>query len=521
MVCLYLYLRYSGSISLTKRTEAALRRLIATSAYCDLREGCEVTGREELNDCIRVKFTDSDGKPSQIDCQWLIGADGKKGIVRKHFLEPTANVKQETGLFSYEGTWVAANLKMTLPTPETHPDFPLWKLGFTPERVYDLYWPTGWHFCSPPGAPTACGRFGPHEDRIWRHEIAVPDWDDSMDADKALLDHLLPMVTRTADEGGNAFSGGPVPFPRDCIEVLRCRPFTFAQKVVNKWFHGRTILIGDAAHVFPPFGGQGIACGIRDAYGLSWRLATLLSLPKPLPQDLADKMLYSWSCERRQGVDDSTRMTMMNGKMCNEQDTIAMAMIRNILTFLRKLPLIGDFFDLKLQYDSHGYKPTKNGFFLSESGGGGKLAQIYVQSPGQAALLSDQLLRRSTVMTLLIVGKHDAKLQASVQELIRQAKIPSHILSETSIVFVDPQPAKSEKTDSSIGNPTLVFSAVSKERLPIKGLRNGYDASVYFDRLGRSAKFAVLRPDSIIYAAVKSISQLESCLSSLRTSLGQ
>ena len=506
---------------LIKRLEDALRRLITSSTYCDLREGCEVTGRQELEDSIRVDYTDSEGKPSQINCQWLIGADGKKGIVRKHFLEPTADVKQETGLFSYEGTWVAANLKIHPPTPETHPDFPLWNLGFTPDRVYNLYWPKHWHFCSPPGSPTACGRFGPHEDRIWRHEIAVPNWDDSMDAEHALLQHLLPMVTRSADESGNTFSGGPVPFPKECIEVLRCRPFTFAQKVVNKWFHGRTVLIGDAAHVFPPFGGQGIACGIRDAYGLSWRLAILLSLPKPLSKGLADRMLDAWASERRQGVDDSTRMTMMNGKMCNEEDTLGMAMLRNIVEFLGKLPVIGNFFDLKLQHDSHGYKPTKNGFYLSAFGGGGKLAQIYVHAPGQEMFLSDQLLRRNTVMTLLIVGKYDTKRHDSVKQIIQRSKVPSYVLSEASIIFIDTESTKSEKTVGLVDNSKNTISVISKEGVAGKRLREGYDDSVYFDRLGRSTKFAILRPDSIIYAAVKSLPQLESCLSSLRASLNQ
>jgi hypothetical protein len=48
--------------------------------------------------------------------------------------------------FKYEATWVAANLKITPPTPETHPQFPLWELGYTPEEVYEVFWPSGFQY---------------------------------------------------------------------------------------------------------------------------------------------------------------------------------------------------------------------------------------------------------------------------------------------------------------------------------------------------------------------------------------
>lgn len=114
----------------------------------------------------------------------------------------------------------------------------------------------------------ACGRFGPHSDRLWRHEFAVPEWNDSMDASAIFWENLIPLITRKI----RPLHGGcpvEVTFPHDCIEVLRCRPFRFSHRVVNKWFAERTILIGDAAHVFPPFGGQGVACGVQDAVGLA------------------------------------------------------------------------------------------------------------------------------------------------------------------------------------------------------------------------------------------------------------
>ena len=55
----------------------------------------------------------------------MIDADGKMRDVRKQVLEPVTDIRQETDLFTNTGTWVAANLKIQLPTPEIHPGFSL------------------------------------------------------------------------------------------------------------------------------------------------------------------------------------------------------------------------------------------------------------------------------------------------------------------------------------------------------------------------------------------------------------
>lgn len=225
--------------------------LINSSEFCTLRRGCTVESHEMHPSHMTIEYQDQHGKHHFIDCSWLIGADGKRGIVRKYFLEPDAGIKQVDGRYTYEGTWVAANLKITAPTPGSHPELPFWKMGMNPNDVYDLYWPDGWHFCNPPGKPTAGGRIGPQKNRFWRWEFAELKWDDSMDAEALLWEHLTPMLTRNKAENGTRFPNGAVTFPRDCIEIWRCRPFTFCQKAVNKWSDRRRILIGDAAHVFP------------------------------------------------------------------------------------------------------------------------------------------------------------------------------------------------------------------------------------------------------------------------------
>jgi len=311
----------------------------------------------------------------QIPATWLIGADGKRGAVRKTYLEKTADIRQVYDAYRYEGTWVAANLKLTLPTPESHPDLATWKLGMTAEEVYDLFWPQGWHFCSPPGKPTASGRFGPHEARMWRHEFEERDCTEE-ESVNLLWDHLTPMITHTTDSQGVSF-GESVTFPFDCIEILRCRPFTFTHKIVNKWFHGRNILIGDAAHVFPPFGGQGIASGVRDAHQLAWRLALLEKLPQK-PPHVIDRVLSAWARERTHSVHDAVALTKANGMLANTCGAWFMA---SIMSMLRKAstfcgPSWKLRFDPQLAAEYHGYQHVVGGFFLPAHGGGRRIPQL-------------------------------------------------------------------------------------------------------------------------------------------------
>jgi hypothetical protein len=423
-------------------------------------------------------------------------------------LEPTAGIKQQVGLYEYNGTWVAANLKIHLPTPKTHPDFPLWAKGFSPEDVYDLFWPAGWHFCSPPGKATACGRFGPMKDRFWRHEFAEPDWDDSKDSETLLWEHILPMLTRSHDSQGRSLGKGEVMFPKDCIEIRRCRPFTFCQKVVNKWFYKRTILIGDAAHVFPPFGGQGIACGIRDAHALAWRLA-LLHRISSITNESREMILEGWSSERRQGVNDSVRLTMENGKLCNEIETWGFFLMRKALMFAWSFGFLQSLSTWSAARERAGYKKAKNGFFLEEYGGGGKLAQIYVRSGLRDSQLSDELLKRKgSVMTLLIVSSGDAKEEDEVRALLRENPVPTSVLSSESLVSISPK-GSSE------------YTCCFEEDLGGKTVRPGYKGSSYIGSLPIGTKYAIIRPDFIVFAAAKSLEDLRGCFELLKKRLGR
>jgi len=63
--------------------------------------------------------------------------------------------------------------------------------------------------------------------------------------------------------------------PRDPQIVRRC-VYTFHAALAGTFSKGRVFLLGDAAHMMPPFGGQGMDCGLHDAHNLCWKLHMVL-----------------------------------------------------------------------------------------------------------------------------------------------------------------------------------------------------------------------------------------------------
>ncbi len=104
----------------------------------------------------------------------------------------------------YQETWVALNWKITLPTPKTHPAFPLWRLAYTPEQVYDLFFPPEFRFLCNPGRPAVCGRFGPASDMLWRFEFVVARDEDAteMARPEKIDEIVIPYLTHPGSRYG-------------------------------------------------------------------------------------------------------------------------------------------------------------------------------------------------------------------------------------------------------------------------------------------------------------------------------
>ncbi|MDP9100936.1 MAG: FAD-dependent monooxygenase [Actinomycetota bacterium] len=58
------------------------------------------------------------------------------------------------------------------------------------------------------------------------------------------------------------------------LSVVRAVTYQFGARRAAHWRRGPVLLAGDAAHTMPPFAGQGLGAGVRDAWSLSWRLAS-------------------------------------------------------------------------------------------------------------------------------------------------------------------------------------------------------------------------------------------------------
>ena len=78
------------------------------------------------------------------------------------------------------------------------------------------------------------------------------------------------------------------------LEVVRVATYTYRAALARRFGDGNDVfLLGDAAHLTPPFIGQGLGAGIRDAGNLAWKLADVLALRAPAA------LLATYDAERR------------------------------------------------------------------------------------------------------------------------------------------------------------------------------------------------------------------------------
>ena len=117
----------------------------------------------------------------------------------------------------------------------------------------------------------------------------------------------------------------------DELEVMRIAEYTFRARVEQRWRERRIFIAGDAAHLTPPFIGQGLGAGLRDAVNLGWKLARV-SRGASTP-DLLD----SYAAERRPHAREMVRRAVLVGRAMTGRGLRALAR-RWLLPQLRHVP---------------------------------------------------------------------------------------------------------------------------------------------------------------------------------------
>ncbi|KAH7231993.1 hypothetical protein B0J15DRAFT_517711 [Fusarium solani] len=499
--------------------EKHLRSLISAWSYSSLRSKCTLASISKDDDWVYSKYLDSSGVERQIRSKFLVGADGKTGYTRKKYLEPKGVHMQWAERTKYQKSWVALNWRINLPTPETHPDFPLWEKGHTPQQVYDAFFPRPFSFLCNPDRPAVCGRFGLESDRLWRLEFVVQEGED--DNEMAKPEMIRKVVFPYLRHPGSRYGlSEDIEFPEDCIQVLRCRPFRFYARSCDKWALGRVILCGDAAHVFPPFGGQGIASGFRDAVALSWRLALICKSSTGVDHQ---KLLTGWFLERKQQLETSLASTVRNGDMVNSKNPVITLLRDWGLWLVQLIPTVRKKLELGARaYGLAGYKYADGMGFVAELGGGVSFAQSFCvelegdKENGRVQFTGDVIFapeKKNMFQVVVLLDGLDQVPNAQAQ-LDGLGSICSHLSTEEATYFIQRKTLSANTVTKEVQSGAGVFRTASAIEFSESDLSAGRPEAEGYreDDMWRAVKhktFAIVRLDRFVFAACNGRTELE------------
>lgn len=116
------------------------------------------------------------------------------------------------------------------------------------------------------------------------------------------------------------------------LTVVRRTWYTFRGAVAERWSDGRVFLLGDAAHLTPPFIGQGMGAGIRDAANLAWKLALVLT------GRADERLLDTYEAERKPYTRRLIRIAILIGSMMTGGNAVTIGLRRAAMRATSILP---------------------------------------------------------------------------------------------------------------------------------------------------------------------------------------
>jgi 3-(3-hydroxy-phenyl)propionate hydroxylase len=119
--------------------------------------------------------------------------------------------------------------------------------------------------------------------------------------------------------------------------IVRKVVYTFHARLAQRWSAGRVFLAGDAAHLMPPFAGQGMNSGLRDAFNLAWKIAAVAH------GRLGPGLLASYEPERRDHAGSMIRFALNMGRALAPPNRIAAFALVNGFRILSLFPRARDY----------------------------------------------------------------------------------------------------------------------------------------------------------------------------------
>jgi 2-polyprenyl-6-methoxyphenol hydroxylase-like FAD-dependent oxidoreductase len=251
--------------------EWAMDERVKASEKVTLRFNAECVAVVQDKDHVTVTIRDSKtGTTTDYTARYLIGIDGANSFVR----DSLGIQRQDLG---FEADWLVI-------------DFAL-NDGLT---ARDLGIPECGQYANPlrpttivPGGIDADGRLL----RRWEFMRLPHETKEEMVAEAKVWDLLNDWIK--PDQG----------------ELIRHALYTFRSLVADTFQQGRIFLAGDAAHVMPPFMGQGMCAGLRDVWNLAWKLDLVM-------RGKADAaLLDTYTPERAPHVTDIIKISMFLGSI--------------------------------------------------------------------------------------------------------------------------------------------------------------------------------------------------------------
>jgi 3-(3-hydroxy-phenyl)propionate hydroxylase len=252
--------------------DRAVRATVAELQSVDLRLGMEMTGFEAGPQGVEVEVRTLGGKRSRLAASWLVGCDGAWSPVREAGGIPLEDL-------GFEEQWLVVDLILERLVPSL------------PDRAIS--------YCDPARPLTAI----PMPNRRYRFELMVMPGEEPSEVSRP--DKVLDILRHH--------------LPRGAARIERAAVYTFHGLLAERFRVGRVLIAGDAAHQMPPFLGQGMCSGLRDATNLAWKLDQVVA------RRAGERLLDTYGDERRPHVGAIIRAAVEFGRVICETDPAAAA----------------------------------------------------------------------------------------------------------------------------------------------------------------------------------------------------